>query len=223
MKSFDYGQIHCICTAFKGLKNVTYILAPAEISRESMQQWVRATNSNIVVIYGMDWEGDLTPWPAAGVSEGSPAFGGGAQVFINYMERELMPAVEKALGCPADVRRNIVGISLSGLFALWAWVKSDLFANVCCVSASLWYEGFVDWLQGADLSGKRGSVLLILGDKEADSSNMLFSTVEAATNQSIAILKGAGIDAELQMVAGDHRTDIKPRLDMAMDFLAAHF
>lgn len=220
MKTFDDGQIHCICTAFKGLKSITYIIAPAEISKESLQRWVHATSSNIVVIYGMDWDNDLTPWPAAGVAPGTPAFKGNARQFVEHLEKELMPAVEKALGCPENPRRNLVGISLSGLFALWAWAQSDMFADVCCISASLWYEGFVDWMQAADLSGDRGSVLFILGDKESESRNMLFSTVEAATGQVIAILKGAGVDARLQMVAGDHRSDMKPRLDLAMDFLA---
>lgn len=220
MKTFDDGIIHCMCTAFKDLQGVLYVIAPKEIDRSRMEQWARASGCNIVVVYDIDWNNDLTPWPAAGVAKGAPDFKGLAPQFLRHLEHELMPTVEKALGLHDRPARNLIGISLSGLFALWAWAGTDLFDNVCSISGSLWYEGFVDWLQGADLRGKQGCVLLVLGEQEEKSGNAAFRTVGAATRQALAILQAAGVDAQLQMAPGDHLAPIEPRMQMAIDFLA---
>ena len=73
---------------------------------------------SIVVINDVDWNNDLTPWPADGVFKKAKPFGGHAAGFLDKLTHEIIPDAEKQLGIE-EAERTILGVSLSGLFAVW--------------------------------------------------------------------------------------------------------
>ena len=101
---------------------------------------------SIVVIEDVDWNDDLTPWPAEGVFKKAKPFGGYAASFLEKLTHEIIPEAEKWLGIE-EAERTILGVSLSGLFAIWSSFNTDTFTNVISISGSLWYDGFVDWMK----------------------------------------------------------------------------
>ncbi|MFC0408773.1 alpha/beta hydrolase [Roseomonas elaeocarpi] len=79
-------------------------------------------------------EYDYTP-----PSEGGPAEEGGAEGFLDFIERELKPRVEAAF--PVDRRRQaLYGHSYGGLFALYAlFTRPGSFHRTVAASPSIWY------------------------------------------------------------------------------------
>ena len=101
---------------------------------------------SIVVSNDVNWNDDLTPWPAEGVFKKAKPFGGLATSFLDKLTNEIIPEAEKSLGLE-EAERTIMGVSLSGLFAVWSGFNTNAFANIISISGSLWYEGFVEWMK----------------------------------------------------------------------------
>ena len=66
-------------------------------------------SANMVVISGLDWESDLTPWKAPGLKTGE--FAGKAQSFLDILKGDLIVNVESSLRMTRP-QRFIVGVSL---------------------------------------------------------------------------------------------------------------
>ena len=89
---------------------------------------------SIVVIGDANWNDDLTPWPAEGVFRKAKPFGGHAAGFLDKLTREIIPATEKNMALEGAVERTILGVSLSGLFAVWSAFNTDAFTNIISIS-----------------------------------------------------------------------------------------
>lgn len=76
---------------------------------------------------------ELTPW----ITDG---WGGNAGRFLDWLERELVPAARLTIRAPEGaVGAAIVGASWGGLFALWAhFLRPHLFGGALAVSPSFW-------------------------------------------------------------------------------------
>ena len=155
MQTLKIGQLTCECYPAES-NAVYYILSPMPLDSHHITSLSRLHGCNIAVIYGMDWDNDLTPWEAPGVEPGDSPFKGHAQQFLSTLMTETLPAIEKELQLTPNPERTLVGISLSGLFALWAWMQGDTFENIGCVSASFWYQGFATWIASRDIPQKSG-------------------------------------------------------------------
>ena len=109
---------------------------------------------SIVVIDGANWNDDLTPWPAVGVFKKAKPFGGKSAAFLKKLTDMVIPEAETHLGIK-DAKRTLLGVSLSGLFAIWSAFNTDAFTNLISLSGSLWYDGFTDWMKGQTPSPRR--------------------------------------------------------------------
>ncbi len=158
---------------------------------------------SIAVISGVDWDNDMTPWPAKRVTAGSDDFKGLAKEFFVTLTTGIIPQIESTFGL-TNAERTLFGISLSGLFSLWQWNMSDLFHNIVSISGSFWYDGFLEWFDKQDYSKHNGTAIFLLGDKECKSNIKEFSTVETATNAIVRHLESQNIDTSLTMVPGNH-------------------
>ena len=69
---------------------------------------------SIVVIEDVNWNDDMTPWPAIGVFKKAKPFGGRAASFLNKLANEIIPNTERELGIE-NTERTLLGVSLSGL------------------------------------------------------------------------------------------------------------
>ena len=131
----------------------------------------------IVVVTGMDWQNVFSPWAAPGVPKGTPDFKGESPEFLKLLQQKVIPKIETDLGMDEDVERTLVGVSMSGLFALWQWMLCDTFRNIASLSGSFWYEGFVNWIKSLSIPKKTGKGYFLLGDQESKSKVKKFATV----------------------------------------------
>ena len=126
---------------------ICYVILPERLKEkelpwlDSMAEHHQAT---FVVISCVNWEEDLTPWKAPGLKGGE--FAGKAKCFLEMLNADLFFNLEASLRLPKP-DRSIVGVSLSGLFAVWASLSMPLFSAVGSVSGSLWYDGFLEWMK----------------------------------------------------------------------------
>ena len=171
---------------------------------------------SIVLIEDVNWNDDLTPWPAEGVFKKAKPFGGKAASFLDRLTHEIIPETEMDLGVE-DAEKTLLGVSLSGLFAVWSAFNTDTFANIISISGSLWYDGFVEWMKEQTPSPQLKKVCMLLGEKEKNSKEKRMATVEERTLAATDILKAKSQAAiSFELVEGTHFSPIMPRLERAM-------
>lgn len=172
---------------------------------------------SIVVIPGANWNDDLTPWPAEGVFKKAKPFGGQAASFLDKLTNVIIPETEGGLGV-MDAERTILGVSLSGLFAVWAGFNTNAFTNIISISGSLWYDGFTEWMNEHTPSLQVKKVCMLLGEKEKDAKEKRMATVEERTHAAAEILKANSQASILfELVEGTHFSPILPRLERAFE------
>ena len=172
---------------------------------------------SIVIIEDVNWNDDLTPWPAEGVFKKAKPFGGKAATFLNKLALEIIPNTEKDLGIE-DAERTLLGVSLSGLFAVWSAFKTDAITNIISISGSLWYDGLVEWMKVQTSSPQLKRVCMLLGEKEKNAKEKRMATVEERTLAAANILKEkTNASVTFELVEGTHFSPIMPRLERAYE------
>lgn len=172
---------------------------------------------SIVVIEDVNWNDDMTPWPAIGVFKKAKPFGGKAASFLNKLANEIIPNTERELGIE-NAERTLLGVSLSGLFAVWTAFNTDVFANIISISGSLWYDGFIEWMKEQTPSSRLKKVCMLLGEKEKNAKDKRMATVEERTLAAANLLKlKTQADVVFELVEGTHFSPIMPRLERAYE------
>ncbi|MBO5556757.1 MAG: esterase [Oscillospiraceae bacterium] len=120
-----------------------------------------------------DWDRDLSPWEAPPVF-GKIPFAGKAEDTLAFVTGGLLPKLRDFLALDA-MELCIGGYSLAGLFALWAATRTDLFSGVAAASPSVWYPGWMDYVNTHLIQAK--NVYLSLGDREERTKNPVMATV----------------------------------------------
>lgn len=221
IQRFKVGSLDILGCVNSTSSTVTYILYPMELLSDHVADAARRFGTSIVVVTGIDWEDDLTPWPAKGVPTGSADFSGEAPEFLATLRAQVIPQAESRLGLTAVGARDLVGVSLSGLFTLWQWLECDLFRSIASLSGSFWYAGFAQWVESLTIAPKRGPAYFLLGDREAQSRVPQFATVEACTRAIVGKLDRSGVKTRFDMVGGDHYSDPLGRLYRGLAALAS--
>lgn len=194
----------------EGSRDVLYCPLFAE---EAAAVWQRlpASRPVLAAVSGMDWNRDLSPWPAAKAFRDGEDFSGGGARFLGELSSHIIPSVEAALGF-APASRAVCGYSLAGLFALWAAWQTDLFDRAASVSGSLWFDGFVDFLRQTPPRRRLRKVYLSLGDREKNAKDPRMAAVEDCTRRAAALLRDSGAAVELEMNPGGHFRDAAARM-----------
>lgn len=157
----------------------------------------------------VDWEKDYTPWPIP--EHRGLAFSGGAPAFLPRM---LETAARLRERHPLGASIYPVGYSLGGLAALYFHCEAG-FSGCGSCSGSLWYPGWLEYLQGR---APRGKIYLSLGGKEKNAPDPLMRTVEDATCQTKALLS-ASARTTFVREPGGHFRDVPQRLARAIAWL----
>ncbi len=172
---------------------------------------------SIVEIENVNWNDDMTPWPAKGVFKKAKPFGGQAASFLDKLTNEIVPEAERNLGVE-DAERTIMGVSLSGLFAVWAGFNTNAFTNIISISGSLWFDGFVEWMEKHTPSQQIKKVCMLLGEKEKNAKDKRMATVEERTLAATMMLKSnSQASVVFELVEGTHFSPILPRLERAFE------
>ncbi|MBQ6763445.1 MAG: hypothetical protein IJP49_11925 [Bacteroidales bacterium] len=169
----------------------------------------------VVMLPQADWNNDLTPWPAGPIFRKGKSFGGGARAYLQLLENQILPEIEGRLGL-VDPERWLIGISLSGLFAVWAAFETHTFTRIASISGSFWYEGFPEWLATRPGTGTLKSAYLSLGDTEADTRNPHLKSIADDTEAVVRLLSEKGISTVFEWNDGSHFAPVVPRLEKAL-------
>ena len=195
---------------------ICYVILPERLKEKELP-WLdvmaETHNATFVVISGVNWEEDLTPWKAPGLKGGE--FAGKAQYFLEMLKADLFFNLEASLRIQkAD--RSIIGVSLSGLFAVWASLSMPLFGSVGSVSGSLWYDGFLEWMK-ENKDTVTGRYYFSLGDKEKDGKNRRLASVEESTLEAVDLLKSVGKEVTFEYNEGNHFGPLIERIEKAIN------
>ena len=186
---------------------------------DAVREWLRDVPDRYGILPLMlppvDWNDDLTPWPAGPIFKKGKPFGGQAAKYLERLEGDIIPSMEAGLQVG---RRWMLGISLSGLFAVWAAAKCDLFTGVAAISGSFWYPGFTEWLKEQPIAARQ--VYLSLGNKEAESKNIHLKDIAVQTARVVEILRTKGVDTQFEWTEGTHFGPVIPRLEKCFDAIA---
>ena len=158
------------------------------------------TDFRLIALKVDDWNRDLSPWPAPAVF-GKEGFGDGAADTLN----EIL-----SICTDQNATYYIGGYSLAGLFALWAAFETDAFAGAAAASPSVWFPGFLDYMQSKQIKSK--AVYLSLGDREERTKNPVMATVGDCIRKSQEILNDQGIPCALEWNQGNHFKDADLRM-----------
>lgn len=166
-----------------------------------------------LVVPDVDWNADLSPWPAPRVFRGGEAFAGNGAAYLAELTSSVLPAAEAALRVsPAPARRIIAGYSLAGLFALFAALSTDAFGACVSASGSLWFDGFASRLSDVSPTHLPAFAYFSLGDREKLTRNPRMALVEDATRQVEACLAASGVRTVYVSESGGHFEDPAGRL-----------
>lgn len=197
---------------------ICYIILPEQASEEQ-KSWMEKTAAkygvSIAIMSGMDWNDALTPWSSDKVVTKGKSHGGHAESFLQSLVLDYFPDVEFSLSIKHP-QRYLVGLSMSGLFVVWASFKSDLFAGVASISGSMWYDEFADWVCKHTPSASVQKIYISLGDKEKKSKDKKFAGVEEATVKIVESLRASGSMVEYSLEKDTtHFSPVVPRLNEA--------
>jgi len=175
----------------------------------------RLPDCTLIAIEGIDWNHDLTPWPAKAVFRGQPDFGGGGEKYLKEFE-ETVRETEAQHGLQ-PFTRWIAGYSLAGMFALWAAVKSSCFDGAASVSGSLWYDGFAEFVCSAERLPRQ--VYLSVGDREKLGRNAAFRRIVDCTQRIEAHLRTQNVRTVLEINPGGHFDDPVGRVEKGIRWM----
>ena len=159
--------------------------------------------ATVVTVPVLRWNDALTPWPAQALYRGEEPFGGHAATTLNELVNEAIPAIEKTMGLAPSLRA-VCGYSLGGLFALYALVQTEAFVACASISASMWYEGWTDYLDGLDVDLRGRFAYLSIGTKEKRAARPILKTVQDKMEGCARILGQKGCVVRYQTGPGNH-------------------
>lgn len=157
----------------------------------------------LVAISDLDWNHDMAPWDSPPAFKNAEPFTSGANDYLRLLVDGIIPRAEKELAGP-PAWRGIAEYSLAGLFALYAIYQTDVFSRVGCMSGSLWFPGFKEYIFSHEPKRWPDCIYFSLGDKEAKTRNPVLKTVQENTEEIQTFYQNKGIDTVFQLNPGNH-------------------
>ena len=105
--------------------------------------------------------------------------------------------------------------SLGGLFALYAFVREPRLAACACLSGSVWYEGWVDWLR-ENAPGCAGRYAYFSVGKKEKRAGLPFRHVEEDLAACAKILRAHGCRVDVTLGPGSHMQHVTERLAVGL-------
>ncbi len=166
---------------------------------------------SLLVVRGIDWEKDMSPWECPAVFPGEPPFSGDADAYLKDLLNEILPKALSILPFqPSSV--CIAGYSLAGLFSLYAMYRTDCFTSCASCSGSMWFPGFTEYAESHPMKRTPEKLYFSLGDREPRTRNPLMQTVGEKTEELVRYFRGQGIDTTFEWNPGNHFRDPELRI-----------
>ena len=140
-------------------------------------------------IKSKDWNSDYSPWSAPALKKNMEAFSGHAPDYLNTLINTIKPFIDKNYNTKADSKNTVlIGYSLAGLAALYSLYKFETFGKIGCLSGSLWYDNWVEFINSNSPLNSETKIYLSLGNSEERSRNKRMSIVGNNTRITYDIL-----------------------------------
>ena len=165
----------------------------------------------LVVVTIENWNDQLSPWQAS-VFKDNDFAGHGYQTYQDIVD-DLLPFLKKNYSFE---KIYLAGYSLAGLFVLYVLYLNQLFSGGICCSGSLWYPGFVDFLNEYPVLNKK--IYLSLGNKEHRNTHPLLSTVKQKTEDIFRFYQKYN-DCIYQIEQGNHFQNVEKRIVSGMKWI----
>lgn len=224
MKEIKVKDLDCVAFGNLDSRKVVYLIYPALLPLSDV--WLKKMSDtyrvSLVAIYipADGWNDMLTPWPEEGETPKSPSFAGYAAETLRVIQEDVIPQTDKALGDVKIEERDLIGVSLSGLFTLWQWLRCDTFKSIASLSGSFWYPGFIEWFEKQSIPPKNGKAFFLLGVKEPKAWVKAYRSVGENTEMIVKRLKASGINTIFEWVPGDHTSNPLERAEEAFKALS---
>ncbi len=177
----------------------------------------------LLAVRPKDWNDDCTPWPAPPLRNGEKSFGGHACTFLDSLSGSAKPFLDAGYRTlPEPESTVLLGYSLGGLTALFALHVSGTFGKIGCLSGSLWYDGWMAFMETHRPVRQPDRVYLSLGIKEENSRNPRMGKVGDNTRQTAKQLAGHVASPEhflLEWNEGGHFREVMERHERALSWL----
>ncbi|MEJ9219505.1 alpha/beta hydrolase-fold protein [Paenibacillus glucanolyticus] len=92
---------------------------------------------------------EYTPWPADSLLDGNPPFGGQGRAYVDEVADVIKVHIDgQYRTLPEPGHTAIIGGSFGGLISMFAgYWRPESFGRIGMLSASLWYEGVMDFIR----------------------------------------------------------------------------
>lgn len=92
---------------------------------------------------------EYTPWPAEPLLEGNPPFGGEGRAYVDEVADVIKAYIDRQYRTlTAPEHTAIIGGSFGGLISMFAgYWRAETFGRIGMLSASLWYDGVMDYIR----------------------------------------------------------------------------
>lgn len=166
---------------------------------------------SMAAIGNLDWNREMTPWPAPAVMRGGEDFAGKADGYLKELTGTILPDILAKISAKPEYVA-LAGYSLGGLFAVYALYRTDLFDRAVSASGSFWYPDFLDFVKEHRFCRKPARLYFSLGNKEAKTKNPVMKTVEERTRELYRWYQKQGIDTIYEENPGNHFQDAVNRM-----------
>lgn len=164
-----------------------------------------------------DWNRELSPWKAEKCFKNGEDFGGGAGEYLAELARAISAfEAENHIG-PAH--RALCGYSLAGLCALYGLYECGLFDGAMSASGSMWFDGWMEYMEKNAPACGQARVYLSVGDREARTRNPRLAMVEECTRRACEILLAGGHEAVFELNSGNHFNEPHRRIVRGIETL----
>ncbi|MCP1660806.1 alpha/beta hydrolase [Neisseria perflava] len=172
----------------------------------------------LVSIDEPQWEHAFTPWPAPAAFKKAPDFSGGADEYLNWLVRKVLPEIVQTHALQ-PLWYGLAGYSLGGLFAAYAAYQNTPFSRFASVSGSLWFDGWADFIAANRLPALPHAAYFSVGDTEKNSKNPRMAVVETHTVATQQNWQAQGVNCCFEFNRGGHFQDVAQRIAKAADYL----
>lgn len=173
----------------------------------------------LICVSGIEWNTDLSPWPAPKAFDKGEDFGGKAAEYLDMLVHEIMPDVEARLPFIPEVR-GLAGYSMAGLFAVYAMYHSDCFDRIGTMSGSLWFDGWEDYARAHQPLCPVKKLYVSLGNREHRVRNARMSKVLDCTEALVHMWRQEKIDVLYERNSGGHFSQPLERTARGIDWLS---
>ena len=192
--------------------------------RERYAGWAEAGGAKpfaLLTLSVPDWHGDLSPWPAPPIERGGEPFSGNAAETLGAITGGVLPSARERLPAIRRGYAGLIGYSMAGLFALWSAYRTDAFSVIASCSGSLWYPGFIDFMEHTEPNALRGAYLSA-GESEEWTRHPVFKHSGNAMRRALDILKASPNvgEASIEWHIGGHTGRVGERLFAALRWMA---